>query len=130
MEFAKHTETGFEILYCENEDSERRQNLIAEGYRELVRPVTPLEPGEGQVVVDDYVETEGKIKQKWRAIPDTAAIKVQIDQLKAIIANLDYMVIKCYEYNLVDKPLPYDISALHEERESLREQIRALELKL
>ena len=51
----------------------------------------------------------------------------QIKILEAKIASTDYQVIKCYEYSLVGLELPYDISLLHEEREAIREQIRALE---
>lgn len=50
-----------------------------------------------------------------------------IRALEAQLTETDYQVIKCYEYSLVGLELPYDIQALHEEREAIREQIRELE---
>ena len=51
----------------------------------------------------------------------------QIKALEEKIASTDYKVIKCYEYSLAGLELPYDITLLHEEREAIRQQIRALE---
>lgn len=50
-----------------------------------------------------------------------------IRALEAQLTETDYQIIKCYEYSLVGLELPYDIQALHEEREAIREQIRELE---
>ena len=46
------------------------------------------------------------------------------------LSESDYKIIKCYEYSLAGLELPYDINALHAERESIREEIRLLEEKL
>lgn len=43
------------------------------------------------------------------------------------LTESDYKIIKCYEYSLVGLELPYDIEALHAEREAIREEIRALD---
>ena len=51
----------------------------------------------------------------------------QLKNLKKQLSSTDYQVIKCYEYSLAGLDLPYDITALHEEREALRVQIRKLE---
>lgn len=51
----------------------------------------------------------------------------EIKSLKSQLSSTDYQVIKCYEYSLAGLELPYDITLLHEEREAIREQIRALE---
>lgn len=51
----------------------------------------------------------------------------KLTDLKAQLTSTDYQVIKCYEYSLAGLALPYDITALHEEREALRVQIRELE---
>jgi hypothetical protein len=47
--------------------------------------------------------------------------------LELRLSKSDYKVIKCYEYSLAGLDLPYDIEALHAERESIREEIRQLE---
>jgi hypothetical protein len=57
---------------------------------------------------------------------DSLALKALENQL----ADTDYKVIKCYEYSLVGLDLPYNIEALHAEREVIREQIRKIEEKL
>lgn len=53
--------------------------------------------------------------------------KFEIDILKKQISASDYKVIKCHEYALVGKELPYDIEALHAERQALRDKINELE---
>jgi hypothetical protein len=55
---------------------------------------------------------------------------VQITSLKSQIAETDYKIIKCIEYQLVDKELPYDITQLHADRQTLRDQINILEVNL
>lgn len=60
-------------------------------------------------------------------IIEPIVIVVTIDELKAQIETTDYKIIKCYEYQLIGKILPYDIFELHLERQALREQINALE---
>lgn len=54
----------------------------------------------------------------------------QIGTLKAQLESSDYKIIKCAEDKArgVSKAnLPYDIDALHEERQAIRDQINALE---
>ena len=53
--------------------------------------------------------------------------QMKLTDLKSQLTSTDYQVIKCYEYSLAGLALPYDITALHEEREALRVQIRELE---
>lgn len=53
--------------------------------------------------------------------------KFEIDMLKKQIATTDYKVTKCYEYSLCGLALPYDIEALHAERQALRDKINELE---
>jgi hypothetical protein len=54
-------------------------------------------------------------------------ISAEISFLKTQLTATDYKIIKCYEYSLVDLPAPYDITALHAERQALRDQINILE---
>lgn len=53
--------------------------------------------------------------------------KIEIDLLKRQIEETDYKVIKCHEYALVGKPLPYDIEAIHAERQAIRDRINKLQ---
>lgn len=50
----------------------------------------------------------------------------QIAELKEQLTATDYKVTKCYEYGLAGLTLPYDISALHIERQAIRDQINEL----
>ncbi|MDP4109319.1 MAG: hypothetical protein Q8878_04745 [Bacillota bacterium] len=51
----------------------------------------------------------------------------QIAELKSQLTETDYKIIKCSESSLVGLDLPYDIAALHAERQAIRDQINALE---
>ena len=50
--------------------------------------------------------------------------------LKQQIAESDYKIIKCYEYSLMNMDLPYDISELHQSRQTMRDEINSLEKEL
>lgn len=56
--------------------------------------------------------------------PDTTA---EIYALKAELAATDYQIIKCSEYQLAGLEMPYDLAALHESRQTIRDQINRLE---
>ena len=56
-----------------------------------------------------------------------SAIEQQIAELKAQLAATDYKVVKCSEAQLAGEELPYDIFALHVERQAIRGQINELE---
>lgn len=49
-----------------------------------------------------------------------AALKKQLQQT-------DYKIIKCYEYELAGEESPYDMKALHTERQALRDEINGQE---
>ena len=68
-------------------------------------------------------EAYGKINVE--DIPESPA--EQIAKLKAQLESTDYKIIKCSEAQLVGEALPYDIVALHAERQALRDRINELE---
>lgn len=51
----------------------------------------------------------------------------QIAKLKKELSATDYKVIKCSECQLLGKEMPYDVSALHAERQAIRDQINQIE---
>lgn len=61
---------------------------------------------------------------------DMQKVKNEIKNLKEELASSDYKVIKCQESNLAGDTLPYDIQNLHEQRNTLRERINALETSI
>lgn len=70
------------------------------------------------------------IAYKYEKVVNTGKIQGEINSLKAELSETDYQVIKCYEASLVGEELPYDIKALHTERNQKRAQINALETNL
>lgn len=71
-----------------------------------------------------------RISFNYEKVVNTTKIQGEIDAIKAELSETDYQVIKCYEASLVGEELPYDIKALHEDRNEKRAQINALETKL
>lgn len=64
---------------------------------------------------------------------DNFKIRRDIDALQAELSATDYQVIKCYEASLVGEELPYDIHALHTERNKVRariNEIQAIQIQL
>jgi hypothetical protein len=54
-------------------------------------------------------------------------ITQQVAELKAQLSATDYKVIKCSECQLLGMEMPYDVAALHAQRQEVRDQINALE---
>lgn len=65
------------------------------------------------------------IKQK----KEEARLKLltQIEELKIQLSFSDYKVIKCMEAQLLGEEMPYDIEAVHAERQAIRDKINELE---
>ena len=74
---------------------------------------------------------------KWNAVEAERKKKASIegtrqniDDFKSMLESTDYKVIKCMEYALNNLELPYDVEALHAERQALRDNINELETTL
>ena len=50
--------------------------------------------------------------------------------LQSQLNSGDYKVIKCAEAQAAKLPLPYNINALHAERQTVRDRINAIELEI
>ena len=76
---------------------------------------------------DDYIvfSNDGSVKQDPQPYEPTAEDK--ICELKAILAATDYQIIKCSECQLLGQDMPYDVAALHEQRQAIRDKINELE---
>lgn len=87
-------------------------------------------------VVDDNSNIARKIRQyrdfelviEDGQIVDVKQVKT-IEELKLELADTDYKVIKCMEYQLTGLESPYDIKKLNENRQSIRDSINAMEEK-
>ena len=56
-----------------------------------------------------------------------ANIQMEIKRLKSELQESDYKVIKCAEAMAVGAEMPYNVTALHKERQALRDKINELE---
>ena len=52
---------------------------------------------------------------------------MEIERLKSELQESDYKVIKCSEAMAVGEEMPYNMTALHNERQELRDKINELE---
>lgn len=94
----------------------------------------PLEQKDGCDVCFDvaaekwvYVERE-EDEEVLPHEPTTEEQKqIRVDELKDLLNATDYKIIKCSECSLAGEPLPYDIKALHEERQTIRDEINEIE---
>lgn len=55
---------------------------------------------------------------------------LDIESLKSELQESDYKVIKCAEALTIGAVMPYDVAALHKERQALRDKINELEQQL
>lgn len=53
--------------------------------------------------------------------------QIEINALKKQLDDTDYKIIKCSEYSLAGKELPYNIEYLHSQRQAIRDRITELE---
>ena len=52
---------------------------------------------------------------------------MEIERLKSELQESDYKVIKCAEAMAIGAEMPYNMTALHKERQALRDKINELE---
>lgn len=99
----------------------------------------PVEQWYGITFASQCVEAPDEVDQHWVYDPATQTFSAaaeadvgttaaeQIAAMKEQLAETDYKIIKCSEYQLAGLELPYDIAALHTDRQALRDQINELE---
>ena len=111
------------INYDKNE-----KKLIEDDWKEYIVESTDLELPEGKEYYRYFEETDTTIISKFgvRDIVITPVVET-VDTLKEQLEATDYKIIKCSEYQLAGEELPYDIVALHQERQALRNKINELE---
>ena len=124
-----YIENGF--LRAREVEQGQVQNLSSEW-----KPVDDID--ESKTISDDEnytirlvpYDNGNRISFNYEKVVNTTKIQGEIDAIKAELSETDYQVIKCYEASLVGEELPYDIKALHEDRNEKRAQINALETNL
>lgn len=84
----------------------------------------------GYVVIPVPYDAGDHIAYNYVSRRDIQGIRADIQALKDSLAESDYKVVKCYEASLTGEELPYDIAALHAERQAQRDKINELEAEL
>lgn len=124
-----YIENGF--LKAREVEQGQVQNLSSEW-----KPVDDIDESKTISDDDNYTirlvpyDNGNRISFNYEKVVNTTKIQGEIDAIKAELSETDYQVIKCYEASLVGEELPYDIKALHEDRNEKRAQINALETNL
>lgn len=54
-------------------------------------------------------------------------IEKEIDRLKKVLSDSDYIVIKSYEATMIGQPVEYNMGEIHVSRQELRDKINELE---
>ena len=70
---------------------------------------------------------ESQIVDNEQVVDDNGLLLSEIERLKSELQESDYKVIKCAEAICLNAELPYNMTELHKERQSLRDKINELE---
>ena len=70
---------------------------------------------------------ETQIVDNEQVVDDNGLLLSEIERLKSELQESDYKVIKCAEAIFLNAELPYNMTALHKERQALRDKINELE---
>ena len=79
-----------------------------------------------RAVVTMNVE-EPQIAVNEQVVDGNGLLLSEIELLKSELQESDYKVIKCAEAMCINAELPYNMTALHNERQALRDKINELE---
>lgn len=82
-------------------------------YTEVNEKIAKSEAHNGEYTIEDD------------GVESTTAEKIA--ELKKQLSATDYKIIKCAEYQLLGEEIPYDMAALHAERQAIRDEINKLE---
>ena len=92
----------------------RNQIVVVKDGRQIINP------NEATLMADGWEVYEPVILSAEDAVPED-------DRAMSELGSGDYKIIKCMEAFLCGEPLPYDIAALHAERQTLRDKVNKAE---
>ena len=70
---------------------------------------------------------DAQIVDNEQVVYDNGLLLSEIERLKSELQESAYKVIKCAEAMAVGEEMPYNMTALHNERQALRDKINKLE---
>lgn len=101
---------------------------------QIIDPRRGVDKGDGTILYNGSPQEMAKLGYevyvpKVYVEPLEIQIEKQIEDLRNSFTD-DYKIIKCYEAQLMNRPMPYNIGELISERDSKRAQINNLENQL
>lgn len=84
----------------------------------------------GKRAVVTMMAEEAQIVANEPVVDDNGLLLSEIEHLKSELQDSDYKVIKCAEALTIGAEMPYDVTALHKERQALRDKINEIEKQL
>ena len=85
---------------------------------------------ENKCMIVELERVEDKRRFEIQKCPEPTEEQLKqsrIAELKYQLNSTDYKIVKCSECSLAGEELPYDIAALHAQRQALRDEINELE---
>jgi len=120
------------ITTCAPDDEpDMIEMIVADGFKPYDEDAGKPDVGPLQTLTPVYFEEADRISLYWEIVDNAPEIvSAEITRLEQQLAATDYQVVKSFEYSLAGEELPYDIAAVHAEREAIRSEIRTLEAQL
>ncbi len=84
----------------------------------------------GKRAVVTMMAEEAQIVANEPVVDDNGLLLSEIERLKSELQESDYKVIKCAEAICLNAEMPYNMTALHNERQAMRDKINKLEQQL
>jgi hypothetical protein len=129
--YAKLTDGQLATTCVDEENTDLTAMILADGFKPYDDSAPKPAVGEFGAAVAAYVEDADGIRLRWDIVEHSPEkLTAEIARLESALAATDYQVIKSYEYTLAGNASPYDITALHTERQAIRDRIRELEALL
>lgn len=107
------------MTHYERQGERFSQPLITASGRQIFNPTAEQMQAEGWTLTEDTASEPTAEQQAQQ----------RIAQLEEQLRSNDYKVIKCFEAQATGGEMPYDIAALHTEREQARSEINELQQK-
>lgn len=124
-------------IYTDNDGVQRVEVITVEQQvselSEVWKPVDLISEEQMQSNEENYIvvpvpyDAGDHIAYRYEKRFDRRKIRDEIEALKTALSDSDYKITKCYEASLLGQELPYDVAALHTERQALRDKINELE---
>ena len=124
-------------IYTDNDGVQRVEVITVEQQvselSEVWKPVDLISEEQMQSDEENYIvvpvpyDAGDHIAYRYEKRFNRRKIRDEIEALKTALSDSDYKITKCYEASLLGQELPYDVAALHTERQALRDKINELE---